>query len=94
MASGSLVRGMGSFFKECGHPRSRWAKCPHLYEIRYRSAAGGQVEESGFGTQDEATEAAVWVRLADVQDDTALSPAAADAVSMLDRAKAAFTTTR
>ncbi|MGW0137402.1 tyrosine-type recombinase/integrase [Streptomyces calvus] len=45
---------MGSFFKECGHPRSRWSKCPHTYKIRYRSAAGKQVEESGFATQDDA----------------------------------------
>ncbi|MGW7360995.1 NUDIX hydrolase [Streptomyces sp. NPDC054802] len=41
-----------------------------------------------------STEAAVWVPLADVQDDTVLSPAAADAMRMLDRAKAAFTATR
>ncbi|MGW4026815.1 hypothetical protein [Streptomyces sp. NPDC005009] len=45
---------MGSFFKECGHPRSRWSKCPHAYKIRYRSAAGQQVEESGFAPQDDA----------------------------------------
>ncbi|ANP56562.1 integrase [Streptomyces griseochromogenes] len=47
---------MGSFFKECEHPRSRWAKCPHLYKIRYRSAAGNQLEETGFATQDDAIE--------------------------------------
>jgi hypothetical protein len=52
---------MGSFFKECEHPRSRWSRCPHLYKIRYRSAAGSRVEESGFATQDEAIE-----RLTDV----------------------------
>ncbi|MER6926497.1 tyrosine-type recombinase/integrase [Streptomyces spiralis] len=45
---------MGSFFKECEHPRSRWSKCPHPYRIRYRSAAGRQAEESGFSTQDKA----------------------------------------
>ncbi|MDT0616100.1 site-specific integrase, partial [Streptomyces sp. DSM 40712] len=38
---------MGSFFKGCEHPRSRWSKCPHPYTVRYRSAAGRQVEESG-----------------------------------------------
>ncbi|MFD9075622.1 tyrosine-type recombinase/integrase [Streptomyces lasiicapitis] len=47
---------MGSFFKECEHPRSRWSKCPHQYKIRYRSAAGRQVEESGFVNQDRAIE--------------------------------------
>ncbi|MGX4693816.1 hypothetical protein [Streptomyces sp. JNUCC 63] len=54
MSSTALVRGMGSFFKECEHPRSRWSKCPHPYKIRYRSAAGKQVKESGFATQDKA----------------------------------------
>jgi 8-oxo-dGTP pyrophosphatase MutT (NUDIX family) len=43
---------------------------------------------------DGSTEAAVWVPLADVQDDTVLSPAAADAMRMLDRAEATFTATR
>ncbi|MEU3345442.1 hypothetical protein ABZ723_10655 [Streptomyces sp. NPDC006700] len=45
---------MGSFFKECGHPRSRWSKCPRPYKIRYRSAEGKQVEESGFAIQEAA----------------------------------------
>ncbi|KOT37295.1 integrase [Streptomyces caelestis] len=45
---------MGSFFKECEHPRPRWSKCPHSYKIRYRSAAGRQVQESGFATQEKA----------------------------------------
>ncbi|MGX1135092.1 hypothetical protein RKD49_007282 [Streptomyces glaucescens] len=54
MSSTALVRGMGSFFKECEHPRSRWSTCAHLYKIRYRSAAGKQVKESGFSTQDQA----------------------------------------
>ncbi|MFE8948679.1 hypothetical protein [Streptomyces sp. NPDC007856] len=45
---------MGSFFKECEHPRSRWSKCPHPYKIRYRSAAGKQMEESGFADRDKA----------------------------------------
>ncbi|MGW2827471.1 tyrosine-type recombinase/integrase, partial [Streptomyces sp. NPDC001443] len=47
---------MGSFFKECGHGRSRWPRCPHLYKIRFRTAAGAQSEESGFATQDAAVE--------------------------------------
>lgn len=56
MAQSSLPRGMGSFFKECGHPQSRWAKCPHPYKIRYQSATGSQTEESGFANQDDAIE--------------------------------------
>ncbi|MEV5843492.1 tyrosine-type recombinase/integrase [Streptomyces sp. NPDC051985] len=54
MAQRSLPRGMGSFFKECGHPQSRWPKCPHPYKIRYRSVTGEQAEESGFADQDAA----------------------------------------
>ncbi|MFH8381559.1 hypothetical protein ACH4E7_11520 [Kitasatospora sp. NPDC018058] len=54
MATTGLTRGMGSFFKECEHPESRWSKCPHEYKIRYRNAAGRQTEESGFATQDKA----------------------------------------
>lgn len=38
------VRGRGSFFKECEHPRSRWSKCPHPYRIQYRTAGGRQVD--------------------------------------------------
>ncbi|MFD8816194.1 tyrosine-type recombinase/integrase [Streptomyces sp. NPDC059627] len=45
---------MGSFFKKCEHPQTQWSKCPHLYTIRYRSAAGSQTEESGFATQGKA----------------------------------------
>ncbi|TDT42572.1 hypothetical protein EV562_101542 [Streptomyces sp. BK208] len=54
MSATGFVRGMGSFFKKCEHPRSRWSKCSHPYKIRYRSAAGKQVKESGFSTQDKA----------------------------------------
>ncbi|WP_269857976.1 tyrosine-type recombinase/integrase [Streptomyces sp. RPT161] len=54
MATKSLARGMGTFFKDCEHPSSRWSKCPHDYKIRYRNAAGKQTEESGFTTQDKA----------------------------------------
>ncbi len=54
MGSAALVRGTGSFFKECEHPRSRWSRCPHAYKIRYRSASGRQLEESGFANQDDA----------------------------------------
>ncbi|MGY3205862.1 hypothetical protein [Streptomyces sp. TE5632] len=54
MSATDLVRGVGSFFKECEHPRSRWSKCPHPYKIRYRSTAGKQVKGSGFATQDKA----------------------------------------
>ncbi|MGW4650745.1 tyrosine-type recombinase/integrase [Kitasatospora sp. NPDC004289] len=54
MATTQLVRGMGSFFKECEHPESRWSRCPHEYKIRYRNAAGKQTEEAGYTTQDKA----------------------------------------
>ncbi|WEB38734.1 tyrosine-type recombinase/integrase [Streptomyces yunnanensis] len=56
MASKTLARGMGTFFKDCEHPESRWSKCPHAYKIRYRNAAGKQTEESGFATQTLAIE--------------------------------------
>ncbi|MFF0509209.1 hypothetical protein ACFYUH_37295 [Streptomyces fimicarius] len=52
MAARTLPR--GKFFKDCQHAPSRWAKCPHLYKIRYRSSNGRQIEESGFKTQDLA----------------------------------------
>ncbi|MGW2340385.1 tyrosine-type recombinase/integrase [Streptomyces sp. NPDC001661] len=45
---------MGTFFKDCEHPESRWSKCPHLYKIRYRDARGRQSEEGGFARQDDA----------------------------------------
>ncbi|MFF3129871.1 hypothetical protein ACFVRD_48775 [Streptomyces sp. NPDC057908] len=54
MVTKSLAHGMGTFFKDCVHTQSRWSKCPHLYKIRYRSATGKQMEESGFSTQDQA----------------------------------------
>ncbi|MFB6668768.1 NUDIX hydrolase [Streptomyces parvus] len=43
---------------------------------------------------DGSTEAAVWVPRADVQDDAVLSPAAVDAMRMLDRARAALNAIR
>ena len=45
---------MGTFFKDCAHPESRWSKCPHAYKVRYRNTAGKQTVESGFETQDKA----------------------------------------
>ncbi|MFD6415733.1 site-specific integrase [Streptomyces sp. NPDC060194] len=54
MAAKTLVRGMGTFFKDCEHPQSRWSRCAHEYRIRYRNLNGRQVEESGFTTQDAA----------------------------------------
>ncbi|MEU3712149.1 tyrosine-type recombinase/integrase [Streptomyces catenulae] len=56
MAPKALARGMGTFFKNCAHPESRWSKCPHSYTIRYRNVAGKQAEEGGFPTQDQAIE--------------------------------------
>lgn len=54
MAAKALARGMGTFFKDCEHPASRWAKCPHFYKVRYRGPGGNQVEESGFLDRDKA----------------------------------------
>lgn len=56
MATKTLVRGMGTFFKECEHPESRWSKCPHPYTIRYRDALGIQREEGGYVKQTDATD--------------------------------------
>ncbi|MFF0335038.1 hypothetical protein ACFYUM_20995 [Streptomyces fimicarius] len=69
MATIHLVRGMGSFFKECDHPESRWPRCPHDDKIRYRNAAGRQAEESGFSTQEKAK-----ARLAEVYQARKNSP--------------------
>ncbi|MFJ2576880.1 hypothetical protein [Kitasatospora aureofaciens] len=69
MATTNLIRGMGSFFKECEHPESRWSRCPHEYKIRHRNAAGKQTEESGFATQDKAK-----ARLAEVYQARKNSP--------------------
>ncbi|WP_327668456.1 MULTISPECIES: tyrosine-type recombinase/integrase [unclassified Streptomyces] len=55
-ATKKLMRGMGTLYKTCEHPQSRWSKCPHEYHIRYRNSAGLQREESGFATQDAAIE--------------------------------------
>ncbi|MFZ3467944.1 tyrosine-type recombinase/integrase [Streptomyces sp. 4.24] len=54
MATKSLAHGIGTFYKDCEHPQTRWSKCPHEYTIRYRSAAGKQTEEAGFSTQEKA----------------------------------------
>ncbi|OKJ13762.1 hypothetical protein AMK19_10095 [Kitasatospora sp. CB01950] len=69
MATTGLIRGMGSFFKECEHPESRWSKCPHNYKIRYRNASGQQTEESGFADQESAK-----TRLAQVYHARKVSP--------------------
>ncbi|ROR46376.1 hypothetical protein [Kitasatospora cineracea] len=69
MASINLVRGMGSFFKSCEHPESRWPRCPHDCTIRYRNAAGRQTEESGFANQDKAK-----ARLAEVYQERKYHP--------------------
>ncbi len=54
MATKTLIRGMGTFFKECEHSETQWPRCPHEYKIRYRNAAGRQTLESGFTTRDKA----------------------------------------
>lgn len=47
-----LVRGMGSFFKNC--ECSRQNRCLHPYAIRYRDATGRQCEETGYANQTAA----------------------------------------
>ncbi|MER0449594.1 hypothetical protein ABR738_34460 [Streptomyces sp. Edi4] len=61
MAAKPLAHGMGTFFKDCDHPKSKWPKCPHTYKIQFRDAAGKQRVESGFGTDTAAI-----VRLSEV----------------------------
>ncbi|PJN25670.1 site-specific integrase [Kitasatospora sp. CB02891] len=60
---------MGSFFKTCGDAESRWPRCPHEYTIRYRNAAGRQVEESGFSTSEKAK-----TRLAEIYQERKYNP--------------------
>lgn len=62
MATKTLPRGMGTFFKTCDHPPARWSKCLHEYTIRFRNAAGRQQEESGFPRQDDAIERLLEIR--------------------------------
>ncbi|MFE1313102.1 hypothetical protein [Streptomyces sp. NPDC058755] len=69
MAARTLARGMGTFFKDCEHPESRWSKCPHEYKIRYRNAAGKRTEEAGFATQDRAI-----ARLTEIYNDKKAAP--------------------
>src|SRR4051812_17183988 len=69
MATMSLIRGMGTVFKDCERPESRWTRRPHTYKIRYRNAAGKQSQESGFTTQEKAK-----ARLAEVYQDRKNSP--------------------
>jgi integrase len=47
-----LIRGMGSFFKNCACVRQ--SRCSHPYAIRYRDATGRQREEMGYSTQQAA----------------------------------------
>lgn len=54
MAAKALARGMGTYYKDCEHPASRWARCPHFYKVRYRGPGGNQVEESDFLDKDAA----------------------------------------
>ncbi|MFD5544523.1 hypothetical protein ACFWIJ_43675 [Streptomyces sp. NPDC127079] len=49
-----LIRGMGSFLKNCAC--SRQNRCPDPYVVRYRDATGRQCEETGYTTQQSALE--------------------------------------
>ncbi|PKV82974.1 NUDIX domain-containing protein [Streptomyces sp. TLI_146] len=65
-----------------------WSLTALFYAVALKAGVPTVSEVAG------STEAAAWIPLADVQDDTVLSPAAADAVRMLGRAEATFTATR
>jgi len=65
-----------------------WSLTALFYAVALQGGAPTVTETDG------STEAAVWVPLADLQDDTVLSPAAADALRMLSRVKASVTATR
>ncbi|WP_067126311.1 NUDIX domain-containing protein [Microtetraspora malaysiensis] len=64
-----------------------WSLTALFYAVALKGGTPTVTEANG------STEAAVWVPLADVQDNTVLSPAAADALLMLDRAEVTFTAT-
>lgn len=64
-----LVRGMGSFFKNCACARQN--RCAHPYAIRYRDAAGRQREETGYATQQSALD-----RLTKVYEEKRTTPRA------------------
>ncbi|MGW7068858.1 tyrosine-type recombinase/integrase, partial [Streptomyces sp. NPDC054855] len=72
MASKTLAHGMGTFFKDCDHAQARWPKCPHLYKIQFRNAAGKQTVESGF-----ETDAAAITRLTDIYNAKRAAPSRA-----------------
>ncbi|MFJ4879587.1 tyrosine-type recombinase/integrase [Streptomyces sp. NPDC088745] len=54
MVTKTLTHGMGTFFKECAHAKSRWPKCPHPYKIQFRDITERQRVESGFQTETAA----------------------------------------
>ncbi|MBC9714778.1 NUDIX domain-containing protein [Streptomyces sp. TRM66268-LWL] len=66
----------------------RWSLTALFYAASLRGGAPVVTEVDG------STEAAVWVPLAEVRDATLLSPAAADAMHLIDRAKSALSGAR
>ncbi|CAL9589466.1 Tyrosine recombinase XerC [Streptomyces sp. enrichment culture] len=64
-----LVRGMGSFFKNCACARQN--RCAHPYAVRYRDAGGRQREETGYATQQAALD-----RLTKVYEEKRTTPRA------------------
>ncbi|MFD9904634.1 NUDIX domain-containing protein [Streptomyces sp. NPDC059063] len=64
-----------------------WSLTALFYAVALGEGAPAVTEAGG------STEAAAWIPLADVRDETALSPPAGDALGMLDRARTAFTAT-
>ncbi|GAA3503254.1 hypothetical protein GCM10019016_103640 [Streptomyces prasinosporus] len=64
-----------------------WSLTALFYAAALKGGVPTMIEIGG------STEAAAWIPLTDLQDDSVLSPAAADALRMLDRAKATLATT-
>jgi len=62
----------------------RWSLTALFYAVAVEGGAPVRAETDG------STETAAWVPLAALRDDAALSPAAADALGMLERAKEAL----
>ncbi|MGW2181523.1 tyrosine-type recombinase/integrase [Streptomyces sp. NPDC001732] len=62
-----LVRGLGSFFKNCRCTRQN--RCAHPYVVRYRDGTGRQREETGFTSQQDALD-----RLTKVYDEKRHTP--------------------
>ncbi|MFE9369027.1 enolase C-terminal domain-like protein [Streptomyces sp. NPDC006711] len=80
MAAKPLAHGMGTFFKDCDHSKSKWPKYPHTYKIPARDAVGTQRVESGF-----STDTAAIVRLSEIYNAKRSVPGGAGRVARVAR---------